>query len=126
MFPPVFEILSADSDVQSNLGASPCRLHAFGESPEDVAKPYAVWQTVGGIPENCLNDVPDTDTWSIQFDVYGDTVLSVRDAAQSLRDAIEPNAYVVNFDSELRDPETKNYRYIIQVDWIVSREEYST
>lgn len=126
MFPPVYEIVSSNGDVQSNLGSSPCRFRAFGEASENETKPYAVWQTVFGSPENYLNQVPDVDTWTIQIDIYGDNGLQVRNAAQALRDAIEPYAHITSFDGEGRDPETKNYRYTITVDWIDYREDDST
>jgi len=125
MYPPIFEVVSADSDVQTNLGVSPTRFYPFGEAPTGVDKPYAVWQFVTGIPENYINEIPDTDTMSIQVDVFADTALQVRDVAQALRDAVEPHAHVVSWRGESRDPDTRNYRISFDVDWIVSRETYS-
>lgn len=125
MYPPIFNTVAADSDVQTNIGASPCRFYAFGEAPADVTKPYAVWQFVSGLPENYINQVPDIDQMSIQVDIYADTSVAARDAAQALRDAIEPSAHIVSWRGEERDPDTRNHRVSFDVDWIVSRETVS-
>lgn len=125
MYPPIFEICSADSDVQSNFGLSPCRVYPFGESPENVSMPYAVWQVIGGSPENCMNSAPDMDSWSIQVDIYGLTGKSVRDGAQSLRNAIEPYAHIIGWGDQGRDIDTRKYRYSFDVDWFVDRDTQS-
>lgn len=125
MYPPIFEVCAADADVQSNLGTSQTRLYPFGEAPHGVTKPYAVWQMITGLPENYLNQVPDMDSYSLQVDVYGGTATEVRDAAQALRDAIEPYAHIIAWRAEARDPDTRNYRYSFDVDWFVDREAVS-
>lgn len=125
MYPPIFELCAADSDVQTNLGASPCRLYPFGEAPEKVTLPYAVWQRVGGAPENTLGDVPDIDSFTIQVDVYGSAEGSVRDAAQALRDVIEQHTHITDWGPEGRDPQTRHYRYNFSLDWWVDRDTQS-
>lgn len=125
MYPPVFETVSADSDVQSNLGTSPCRFYLYGEAPPQVEKPYAVWQFITGLPQNYINQVPDIDSMSLQIDIYASTAAEARDVAQALRDAIEPSAHITSWRGESRDEETRNYRYSFDVDWIVSRETQS-
>lgn len=125
MYPPIFEICSADSDVQTNIGVTPCRLYPFGEAPENVSMPYVVWQVVGGSPENCMNSSPDMDSWSLQVDVYGLTGKSVRDVAQALRNAIETYAHITSWGEQGRDIETRNYRYSFSVDWWVDRDTQS-
>lgn len=125
MFPPIFEVCAADANVQSNLGTSPCRLYPFGEAPSQTEKPYAVWNTVVGVPELNLDQPPDIEQFTIQVDVYADTADAVRDAAQALRDAIETRAHVTGFSGERRDPDTRLYHYPLDVDWFVSRESVS-
>lgn len=125
MYPPIFEVVAADSDVQTNLGVSPTRFYPFGEAPQSVAKPYAVWQFVSGFPENYINQVPDIDSMSIQVDVYATTSGQARDVAQALRDAIEPHAHIVSWRGEERDPDTRNFRISFDVNWMVSRETVS-
>lgn len=122
MFPPVFEIVAGDTSVLDVLGDGPTvRVYPFGDALQNEKKPYAVWRIIYGSPENSLNDIPDTDTYGIQIDVYGLTQASARDAAAALRNAIEPTAYVVAWNGEWRDPETKNYTVSFNVDWVVYR-----
>lgn len=125
MFPPIFEICSANSNVQTNLGSNPCRLYPFGEAPQNVTVPYAVWQLVGGLPENYLNQIPDTDSWTLQVDVYASTVSTARDVGQALRDAIETYAHITSWGGEGRDPDTNLYRLLISIDWWVDRDSVS-
>lgn len=120
-YPPIFEVCAASSAVKTLLGPSPVRLYPFGEAPQGVATPYAVWQGIGGSPENYLADVPDTDKYLLQIDVYADSANAARSVVQSLRDAIEPVAYVTGWRGESRDPETKRFRSSFDVDWIVRR-----
>ena len=121
MFPPIFAVAAANSAVQSALGTSPVRFFLFGEAPEKVALPYAVWQTITGSPENYLGNAPDVDTFSVQIDVYGSTPSSVRAAAQALRDALGPVADVTAWRGESRDFETRRYRFSFDVDFWTPR-----
>lgn len=125
MFAPIFQVCAINAGVQSALGTNPVRLYPFGEAPQGISKPYAVWQVIGGEPGNYINQIPDTDFHSLQVDVYAPTVTGGRDAAQALRDAIEPVAHITRWGGESRDPETKNYRFSFDVDWITHREVLS-
>jgi len=122
MTPPIFQLCSQTSAVTALLGTGAnLRLYSFGEAPQDVAKPYAVWQLVNGEPENYLAGRPDADSVTLQIDVYGVTGTSVRQVRDAIRDAIELSAYVTRWGGESRDPTTKNYRASFDVDWIVLR-----
>ena len=121
MYPPIFAICKAASAVAALIGSSPMRLYQFGKAPPNVVKPYAVWQTIGGSPDNYIGSVPDHDLFSIQIDVYSTTDISARAVAEALRDAIEPVAYIVRWGGESVDTETGSYRYSFDVDWIVKR-----
>ncbi|HEE9760158.1 DUF3168 domain-containing protein [Pseudomonas sp. NPDC089392] len=122
MTPPIFQICSQATGVTALLGAGAnLRLYSFGEAPQDVAKPYAVWQLVNGEPENYLAGRPDADGVTLQIDIYGTTGTSVRQVRDAIRDAIELRAYVTRWGGEGRDPTTKNYRASFDVDWIVHR-----
>lgn len=129
MYPPVMAVCSADAGVQAALGSNPCRLYVFGEAKGlnggPPQTPYAVWQVVSGAPENYLGERPDTDGWSIQFDVYAPSVTAVRAVAEALRDAIEPVAHIVSWRGESQETETKLYRFSFDVDWIEHRESVS-
>ena len=125
MFPPIYSTCADNVLVQAQLGTTPTRFYPFGEAPAGVSTPYAVWQMVGGLPENCLSDVPDIDSYALQIDVYGDTVDAVRDAAEAMRDAIEPVAHIVAWRGESRDPTTKRYRFSFDVDFFEYRSNQS-
>lgn len=121
MNPTIFEVCRANTGVTDLLGLSPTRFYPFGQAPQNTAMPYAVWQTVGGAPENYLGQVPDIDLYSLQVDVYALTSSAARDVAQAIRDAVEPVAHITSWRGESRDTETKAYRYSFDVDWMVSR-----
>ena len=117
----IFEACATDPAVTALLGTSPVRLFPFGMAPAGVIKPYAVWQQVGGQPENYLAGVPDIDSMTLQVDAYATTSASARAVAAALRDAIEPVAHVVAWRGESRDSETGNYRVSFDVDWFIPR-----
>lgn len=121
IYPPVFEWAILSPTVLSLLGSNPTRLYPFGVAPQQVPVPYAVWQTIGGIPENYLGDIPDADSFRVQIDVYGRSADSVRTVAAALRDAYQSRAYIVRWGGESRDDETKNDRFSFDVDFIIPR-----
>lgn len=121
MFPPIHTTVSAASAVTALLGVDPVRFYPFGEAPEGVALPYAVWQQVGGSPENFLNQLPDIDSFTTQIDVYASTATQAQQVAQALRDAIEPVAHITAWYGDSTDPDTKRKKYTFQADWFVKR-----
>lgn len=122
MSAPIFEICSKSAGVGALLGKGvDTRLYSFGEAPEGVAKPYAVWQVISGSPENYLAGRPDADGFTLQVDVYAATGTAARKVRTAIRDAIELRAHVTRWGAEARDPATKNYRTSFDVDWIVRR-----
>jgi len=122
MTPPVFETVNTPA-VRALLKTSTgeLRVYAWGMAPQNVAKPYVVWQFVGGTPENFLADRPDMDGSTVQFDVYATSSASARAVAEALRYAIELRAYVTFIRGEGRDPETMNYTYGFDSDWFTPR-----
>jgi hypothetical protein len=100
---------------------SPTRLYPFGEAPEGVAKPYAVWQLVTGSPDNYLAGRPDLDGYTLQVDVYASTAATARAVTAAISTAIELKAYVVRWGGESKDTETKLYRSSFDIDWLVPR-----
>lgn len=121
MFPPIFATCAADPAVTALLGTAPTRLYPFGEAPQGVAYPYAVWQTVGGAPESYLAGRPDLDGYRLQVDVYAETGSSARAVAEALRDAIELNANITRWGGESSDSETGRCRISFDVDWLTHR-----
>lgn len=126
MYPPIFPVVAGSTAVKALIGASPVRFYLFGQAPQGVAKPYAVWRQVGGTPENYLGDLPDIDSFTTQIDIYaadatGERADKARAVAKAIRDAIEPHAYVTAWIGDSRDPDTLNYVYTFQVDWLTPR-----
>lgn len=121
MTPPVFQTCAADPAVTALLGTGPTRLFPFGQAPQGVELPYAVFQTITGTPENYLGQTPDIDSYTLQIDVYAQRGSTARQVAEALRDAIEPNAYVVGWNGESTDPDTGHKRYGFDVEWRVHR-----
>lgn len=121
MFAPIFKVCSASTEVKGLIGSSPVRMYQFGFAPQGVALPYVVWQTITGMPENYINQVPDCDKYSLQVDVYAATETSARNVAKAIRDAIEPVAHIVSWRGESTDPETLHKRFSFDVDWFVKR-----
>lgn len=121
MFPPLFKAAAASAEVKALFGADPVRVYPFGEAEEGTALPYAAWQVISGSPENYLSGKPDVDGFRTQVDVYGATAASTRAAAMALRDALEGVAYLVAYNGENRDRDTKNYRVSFDLEWTVLR-----
>lgn len=120
--PPIFNVLQASADVRALLG-NPVRVYSFGqaEASPNLAKPYVVWQTIGGIPENYLGDRPEVDTWNLQIDIWADDARTARTVAEKVLQAIELECHVTSFKGEDRDPSTGDFRFSFDVDWIVYR-----
>lgn len=121
MQPPLFQTVAADGTVQSVFGTNPVRVFPFGGAPEGVARPYAVWQIIGGTPENYLGNSPDLDTYLVQVDVYADTVTSAQNGAEALRDALEPLANIVSWRGGSRDNSTQHFRYSFDINFLTAR-----
>lgn len=120
MYPPVFTTVAANAGVQSALGSDPVRVFPFGRAPDETTMPYAVWQTFAGAPKNYLSGTPDVDTWLVQMDVYAATGGAARTAAQALRDAIEPVAYIAAWRGESKE-EDGIFRYSFDINFITER-----
>jgi hypothetical protein len=118
---PIFEVCAAAPAVTALLGVQPTRLFPFGDAPEGMAKPYAVWQLISGSPENFLAGRPDLDSYTLQVDVYAVSAASARAVTKAISEAIELKANVTRWGGETRDNETKLYRSSFDIDWLVPR-----
>jgi hypothetical protein len=118
---PFFQVCKADPTVQALLGGALPRIYPFGNAPQEVAKPYVVYQWIGGAPFNMINCRPDADRASLQVDVYGLTTQSTTTVAKAIRNAIELDSYITGYRGDMRDEETKLYRTSFDVDWLVNR-----
>lgn len=118
---PFFQVCKADPTVQALLGGALPRIYPFGSAPQEVAKPYVVYQWIGGAPLNMINCRPDADRASLQVDVYGLSTQSTTTVAKAIRNAIELDSYITGYRGDMRDEETKLYRTSFDVDWLVNR-----
>ncbi|ORL62906.1 DUF3168 domain-containing protein [Pseudomonas putida] len=122
MYPPIFPVVAADPAATALLGTDPVRFFPFGMAPQNVAKPYAVWQQVtGGEPYNRLNCRPGGSRFRLQIDAYGTTASQARAVADAIERALELTCHVVSYNGETRDPETLNYRSSFDINWIEPR-----
>jgi len=124
VYPPIYPAVAASPACVALLksGTGPVRFYQFGINEEQPQTyPYAVWQRVGGLPENYLGQTPDIDSFTVQVDVYAKSADQARTVATALRDAIESVAHITGWFGESRDPDTKNYRFTFQTDWWTSR-----
>ncbi len=121
MTAPIFEVVAADAAVLAVLGPFPVRFYLFGTAPQNGPLPYAVWQVVGGSPENYLAGRPDVDGYTLQVDAYADDPLITRHIVEVLRNAIELHANITLWLGETQDPVTKRWRSSFRLDWITPR-----
>ena len=122
MGPEVFPIATASPSVLSVLGTGPTRLWPFGNAPQNETRPYAVFQTVYGNPDNKLACPPTEDLWGVQFDAYAKTVSEARAVAEALRNAYEASGnYVVAYNGEDREPATMLWRVSFTVEFWTER-----
>lgn len=119
--PPIFTVCAAVPAVTELLGVAPVRLFPFGEAEAGTPRPYAVWQLIGGGPQSLLAGGADMDGYSLQLDIYADSVDSARAVRDVLRAAIEPHATITRFGGEQREPATGRYRAGFDVDWLLER-----
>ncbi len=121
MKPPVFDLAENSTPVKAIFGTAPIRIYPFGEAPQGTTVTYAVWQSIGILPENYLHDNPDSDQMSCQIDVYAATAKAARDGAKALRDLYQQSAYVTSMREWAKDEQTRLYRYQLDVDFWVYR-----
>lgn len=119
---PFYTVCKADPTVQSLLGGPEPRIYPFGQAPQDVTKPYVVYQVIGGAPLNYLSCRPTADHTVLQVDAYGITSQSAAAVASAIRYAIELQSFLLAYRGDMRDEETKLYRTGFDVDWLETRD----
>lgn len=121
MYAPLFALLNADAAVKAKLGSNPLRVYPAGEAPSGVARPYLVYQTYSGVPQQYLGSRSDMDAFGVQLDIYADTVDEAREAARPVRNCLEKAALITALREPGRDPETKRLRYGMDVAFLTPR-----
>lgn len=122
MYPPIFAMCQASSELTRLLGGNDLRVYPFGEAPQDVATPYVVHQLISGSPFNTLT-MPCADRFSLQIDVYAPDSMAARSVAWAVRQAIQGPAYVTGYNMDERDTDTRLWRYSFDTDWRISRRD---
>lgn len=118
---PFYTVCKADMNVQALLGGSEPRIYPFSSAPQNVAKPYVVYQWINGSPFNMLNCRPDADQASLQVDVYGLTQASSTEVAKAIRYAVELQCNLTSYRGTEREDATKLWRTGFDLTWLVNR-----
>ena len=121
MNPPVFQALNV-SAVRAFVG-TPARIYQV-KAPQNVAKPYIVWQVVGGSPVNNLSDNPDMDNSRIRVWCYCDEAAgtaAARNLALAVRAALEAVTHVTFGPIDNYEVETSLYVWIMDAEFWESR-----
>lgn len=113
-----FEILNSNTEVKSLLGNNPLRVYPYGTklgaSPK---KPYALYGLFNSTPYNYLKDRTDMDLSGLQVDIYSETSSNVIECFNSIRNAIENDAYVTSFSTSDTDIEDGLFHVRLEVDF---------
>lgn len=113
---PLFNILKQSTPVKLLLGSNPLRVYPWGEAPDKPRKPYAVYGTYNGIPENYLGNLPDIDNNGVQIDIYAETSESCMNCFKAIRNALELTNHMTSYSTPARDSVTENYNARLEFD----------
>src|SRR5690625_5522002 len=116
MYPPIFMYANRSAQVRALLGGVPLRFYMFGEAPHSPTYPYAVWQTVGGAPENYITNAPDIDRFGVQVDVYATSSSEASECVAALRDAIETYTHITDWSGTSRDRINGTFCSVFEMD----------
>lgn len=112
---PIFTLLAANASITALVGTNPVRVWE-DTVPDDLAdqRPYIVWGTVGGAPENYMGDLPGIDSARLQVDVYSTTKAQARALAKLVRNTLESSMHMIGTPISLYEPDTKLHRYLLE------------
>lgn len=121
MNPRIFPILRANNPLKAVLGDNPFRVYPWGESTQDVVKPYVTYSVFSGVPENYVTNVPDIDNMGTQIDVWSENSTQCESIATMIRNILQTYGHMTSFEASDRDPETKLWRCRMDFDFWESR-----
>ena len=85
-------VLESDAAVQTHFGTTPgTRIHPE-TLPQKPTLPAATYRRIAGAPVASYDGLDDLDNGLYQIDVWAETQLAARQAADALRDAIDTSA----------------------------------
>lgn len=127
MTAPIFKLLNASLELKPYLETKKpkviLRAYEFGLAPDDVKKPYLVWQDITGTPLNHIDGPAVTDHISIQIDIYADTpddLITIKNAARRALE-LDNACTVTELRGNSREYDTKLYRTGFDCNWFVER-----
>ena len=127
MTAPIFKLLNASEELKPYLETKHpkvvLRAYEFGLAPDNVKKPYLVWQDISGDPQNHLDCPANTDHVTIQIDIYTlvpDQLRLIREAARKALE-LDNSCTVTSLRGNEREPVTKLYRTGFDSNWFVDR-----
>lgn len=127
MTAPIFKLLNASLELKPYLETKKpkviLRAYEFGLAPDDVIKPYLVWQDITGTPLNHIDGPAVTDHISIQIDIYADTpddLIAIKNAARRALE-LDNACTVTELRGNSREYDTKLYRTGFDCNWFVNR-----
>lgn len=114
---PIAKVITESPDLYDLFGT---RVYPAGEAPQGTATPFVVFRIANGLPESYLTGGPTVDQFTVQVDVYADTVATAREGAGELIQALECRGYI-RHAGEFREPETRKVRISFDADFFVDR-----
>ena len=119
MRPAVFQALNTPA-IRAHVGTSPVRIFGAAIAPQGTARPYIVWQIVGGGPVNTLSCDPTTDNLRVRVSVYCDEAEGTAAAAtlaELVRNALEVVTHVVMGPFDDFEVETRLIRWTMDAEF---------
>jgi hypothetical protein len=83
---------------------------------------YIVWSIISSIPNNNLSDPPDDDDQLVQIDCYSAFQTSARILSERALAAMEGVTHVVRGPEPLFEPDTKLFRWSLDAEFFIARE----
>ena len=112
--PPVFTILSGDTNVTDIIGSSPTRCYLFGAAPQNTPQPFVTWQVAVSTPENHLDRLPVVDQDRVQVDCWATSPTVCIQLAGAVRDALELHTHMITKLNMGKDPDTNLHRWVLE------------
>jgi hypothetical protein len=125
----VFAIISTTPAVTSIIGTSPCAFYP-DSVPQGVLVPAAVYQTVGGAPENMLQGPAPADYVRMQIAAWALDADAARALAEAIRSALEDEAallaqgiscYCIGLTMSTYESETERYGVLYDYGFWIGR-----
>lgn len=120
--PPIFKLCNNSKAVKKLLKAGGIlRVFEFGQAPQNVAKPYAVWQEVAGSHDPSLNVRPCNESHLVQVDCYAETASGAKAVRNAIEYALEPYALTVSYRGNNKEAETNLFRSTVDFEILTTR-----